>query len=98
MREITNASWIKAKGLLFLILGLLSAAILFFAQPNLKTGFLIIAAVWSFCRFYYLAFYVIERYVDPHYRFSGLATFVLYLIREKRSDNRPDDNRGDKTS
>lgn len=28
-------------------------------------------AVWSFCRLYYFGFYVIERYIDPSYRFSG---------------------------
>jgi hypothetical protein len=39
--------------------------------------------VWSFCRFYYFAFYVIEHYVDPSYRFSGLLSFALYLIQKK---------------
>ena len=31
--------------------------------------------IWCFCRFYYFAFYVIERYVDPGYKFSGLGSF-----------------------
>jgi len=83
MKNLTSATWIKAKGILFLLLGLLSATLLFFAYPTLKTGFLIIIAVWSFCRFYYFAFYVIEHYVDPSYRFSGLLSFALYLIRKK---------------
>jgi hypothetical protein len=84
MKNLTNAKWIKAKGILFLLLGLLSATLLFFARPTLTTGFLIIVAVWSFCRFYYFAFYVIEHYVDPSYRFSGLLSFALYLIQKKR--------------
>ena len=41
-------------------------------------------AVWCFCRFYYFAFYVIEHYVDPGYRFSGLGSFVGYLLSKRR--------------
>jgi hypothetical protein len=83
MKNLTSATWIKAKGILFLLLGLLSVTLLFFAYPTLKTGLLITVAVWSFCRFYYFAFYVIEHYVDPSYRFSGLLSFALYLIQKK---------------
>jgi len=61
---------------------LLSATLLFFAHPTLKTGLLIIIAVWSLCRFYYFVSYVIEHYVDPSYRFSGLLSFALYLIQK----------------
>jgi hypothetical protein len=44
--------------------------------------------VWSFCRFYYFAFYVIERYVEPSYKFSGLLSFATYIIRRKtRADS-----------
>jgi hypothetical protein len=84
MKNLTGARWIKAKGILFLLLGLLSASLLFFAHPTLKTGALLVIAVWSFCRFYYFAFYVIEHYVDQDYRFSGLLSFALYMIQKKR--------------
>jgi len=84
MKELTNAKWIKAKGILFLLLGLLSAALLFLEHPALKTGLLIIIGVWSFCRFYYFVFYVIEHYVDPSYRFSSFLSFARYLIQKKR--------------
>jgi hypothetical protein len=88
MKNLTSASWIKAKGILFLLLGLLSVTLLFFEHPTLKTGFLIVIAVWSFCRFYYFAFYVIEHYVDSSYRFSGLLSFALYLLQKKRPNTR----------
>ncbi len=39
--------------------------------------------IWSFCRCYYFAFYVIEHYVDSGYRFSGLGSFVKYWWRKK---------------
>jgi hypothetical protein len=80
MRDIASPKWIKAKGLLFLFLGLLSATLLFFEKPTLRVALLLVLAVWGFCRFYYFAFYVIERYVDADYRFSGLLSFARYLI------------------
>jgi hypothetical protein len=83
MRNLTDVRWIKTKGVLFLLLGLFSAATLFFECPNLSVAFLMVVAVWSFCRFYYFAFYVIEHYVDPSYRFSGLLSFALYLIQKR---------------
>ncbi len=82
MKDLTNPSWIKIKGFLFLFLGSLSATLLFFEHPTPRVALLLIIAVWCFCRFYYFAFYVIEHYVDPNYRFSGLLSFSLYLIRK----------------
>jgi len=41
-------------------------------------------AVWGFARFYYFAFYVIEHYVDPTYRFAGLIAFAQYLLRKQK--------------
>ena len=88
MKDLTDARWIKLKGFLFLIVGLLSAALLLVEHPDLKTALLLATSAWCFCRFYYFAFYVIERYVDPSYRFSGLWSFARYFIayrRERRS-------------
>jgi hypothetical protein len=90
MKDLTSARLIKAKGILFLLLGLFSASLLFFGYPTPKTGVLLVIAVWSFCRFYYFAFYVIEHYVDPSYRFSGLLSFALYLIQKKRPNTSTD--------
>jgi hypothetical protein len=88
MKNLTSTTWIKAKGILFLLLGLLSATLLFSEHPTVKTGFLMIIVVWSFCRFYYFAFYVIEHYVDPSYRFSGLLSLALHLIQKERQNTR----------
>ena len=78
MKNLTSARWIKAKGILFLLLGLLSANLLFFADPTLKAGFLMIIAVWSFCRFYYFAFYMLTRV-------TGFRGFYLLLVRATES-------------
>ena len=83
MKDITSAGWIKLKGLLFLILGITASAILIMENRNLKTAGLLALAVWCFCRFYYFAFYVIEHYVDPGFKFSGLWAFFRYLVSRR---------------
>jgi hypothetical protein len=83
MKDLSNPFWIKLKGFLFLGIGLIAAILIFADEPTWKTVLLLLLAVWGFCRFYYFAFYVIERYVDPNYRFSGLISFARYLTRKK---------------
>jgi hypothetical protein len=84
MKDLTSATWIKLKGFLFLLLGLLAAALLILENPSWKTAGLVVLAVWCFCRFYYFAFYVIEKYVDGQYKFSGLGSFARYLWQNRR--------------
>ena len=84
MKDLKSAAWIKAQGILFLALGLLAAGLLVLEQPSLKTFFLLALVIWCFCRFYYFAFYVIEKYVDPGHKFSGLWSFACYLVRSRR--------------
>lgn len=84
MKDLTNPGWIKFKGLLFLLVGGLASALLLLESPTWRVALLLAIAVWCFCRFYYFAFYVIERYVDPAYRFSGLWSFARYLLKRPR--------------
>ncbi len=86
MKELTDPRWIKLKGVLFLLVGVLSGALLILEQPSLKIAALLCVSVWCFCRFYYFAFYVIEHYADPGYRFSGLWSFARYLLTHRRRD------------
>ena len=79
MQELTDPRWLKLKGLLFLVAGLLSGALLLLEHFSVKDAALFVLSVWCFCRFYYCAFYVLERYVDPTFRFSGLWSFARYL-------------------
>ncbi len=83
MKNITSPGLIKLKGLLFLMVGLLAAALLLIEHPSLKATVLLAIVVWCFCRFYYFAFYVIEHYVDSNYRFSGLWSFFRYLMQQR---------------
>jgi hypothetical protein len=84
MKDLTQPFWIKIKGLLFLLIGIIAAILIICDEPNWKTVLLLALLIWSFCRFYYFAFYVIEKYVDPGYKFSGLISFAKYLLQRRR--------------
>jgi hypothetical protein len=84
MKDLSSPALIKFKGILFLIIGILSALLLILENPTIKAAVLLAIAIWCFCRFYYFAFYVIQQYVDPGYRFSGLWSFFVYLWSRRR--------------
>jgi len=83
MPDIKNPKLLYLKGALFLLLGLLAAAAILLTHPSLKTALLLVLTVWAFCRAYYFAFYVVQHYIDPGYRFAGLIDFARYLLRKK---------------
>jgi hypothetical protein len=83
MKDLSNPFWIKLKGILFLVIGIVSAVLVFLDDPKWQAAVLLALAIWSFCRFYYFAFYVIEKYVDSKYKFSGLIDFAKYLFRKR---------------
>jgi len=78
------AIWIK--GTLFLLMGFLSAGILLVKHFSIFNAFLLLVSVWSFCRFYYFAFYVIQNYVDDRFRYAGLLDFFLYWVGWTKRD------------
>ena len=81
MRDLTNPTLLYAKGALFLATGVLAAILLVLEHPTRKVALLLALSVWCFARAYYFAFYVVERYVDPGYRFAGLLSLARYLLR-----------------
>ncbi len=83
MKDLTSPALIKLKGVLFLVLGLLSGGLLVVQYPDWKTAALLAICIWAFCRCYYFAFYVIEHYVDPEYKFAGIGSALRYLLRVK---------------
>ncbi len=83
-KDIRSKKLILFKGILFLFLGLASFGIICITTMDWKIALCLLICIWSFCRFYYFAFYVIEKYVDPNYRFSGLGSFFRYLLSRKK--------------
>lgn len=85
-QDLKDVRLMYLKAALFGVAGLLAAGALLADAPTLRTGFLLAVAIGSFCRLYYFCFYVIEKYVDPEYRFAGLGSVVTYLVRRNRRD------------
>ncbi|MEN6575555.1 MAG: hypothetical protein ABFD90_04365 [Phycisphaerales bacterium] len=63
---------------------LLCFALVWAEVPTAQTASLLLLMIWASARAYYFAFYVVEKYVDPQYRFSGLISFFRYVLRRKR--------------
>lgn len=81
--DLKNPRLIHLKGWLFLLLGVLSAVTLLAEYFSVTAVILLTICVWSFCRFYYYAFYVVENYIDSGYKFAGLWSLARYLLRKK---------------
>ena len=81
--DITNPRLLYVKGLLFLLAGAIAAVLLILENPTLKVALLLLVAIWCFSRAYYFAFYVVQHYVDPGYRFAGLVDFARYAMRKR---------------
>ena len=85
MPDLRSVKLMYLKAALFVVIGVVASATLIIEHPRWRTALLLALAVWSFARAYYFAFYVIEKYVDPTYRFAGLGSFLRYLIARRRS-------------
>ena len=88
MGDIKSVRVLYLKGGLFVVVGMLACAGILLECASVRVAALLAVAVWAFCRAYYFAFYVVEHYVDPGYRFAGLWDFVRYTRRrgkEKRN-------------
>lgn len=84
LRELKNKNWIRAKALGFGGIFLMSLALLIIQENRWwRTGLAVLLA-WSSARGYYFLFYVIEHYLDPGFRFTGLWSALLHLARRRR--------------
>jgi hypothetical protein len=83
MRDFSNSRLLFVKAVLFVIQGFISALLLITREPQVSTFLLLSVCIWSFARVYYFAFYVIEHYVDPSYRFSGLWSAMTFVCRRR---------------
>jgi hypothetical protein len=86
LQDLKNHNLIVAKGLLFLAGAALAAVTLVVRNPEPMTAILIVTAIWCSARFYYFAFYVLEKYVDPRLRYAGLIALITRAIRGRKRD------------
>jgi len=83
--DLRNARLIYLKGVLFLVLalGCIGLTTLERDSAAMRLGLARLLA-WASARFYYFLFYVIEKYLDPGYKFSGVLSFVKHLAGRNR--------------
>jgi hypothetical protein len=81
MSDLKNPKWMFAKAAMLLAIGAMAFGLLLLPQELLARVALQVLMVWAFARAYYFAFYVIERYVDGSYKFSGLLDFLRHLLK-----------------
>lgn len=86
--DLKSAKLMYLKAILFLVAGSVAALGILLENLHWRTAFLLGIAIWSFCRLYYFTFYVIEKYIDPGYRFAGLGSFLMYLLRKTTRERR----------
>ena len=79
MKDLSAPKWMYLKAGLLVLIGVTSVGLILVEHPSVRVGLLLVVAIWSFARAYYFAFYVMERYIDPGYKFAGLGQFVRYL-------------------
>ena len=82
--DIQSARLLWLKGCLFVLAGALAAAGLLAENWSLRTAVLLGLAIWCFCRAYYFAFYVVQHYIDPEFKFAGLTSVAQYLWRKRK--------------
>jgi len=83
--DLTSPNAIFVKGWLFLVLGAMSGGALVCLEPRWDAAILIAITTWAFSRWYYFMFYVIEHYTDPTFKFSGLGSFIRYILRRPKN-------------
>jgi hypothetical protein len=93
MRDLVHPRWLYLKAVLLLIILLSCCVLLLLEVPTWRAALLLSLVVWASARLYYFVFYVIERYIDPSYRFSGIGSALRYFLR--RSANRRPPGPGD---
>jgi len=83
--DLTSARLMYVKAGLFVVLGGLASAGILVECPSWRVAGLLTLAVWAFARAYYFAFYVVGRWIDPAFRFAGLAAFGVYVWKRWRA-------------
>jgi len=88
MTDLTSKKLIVAKGVMFLSIAVLTAALIILEMPLVRVAAYLVLLVWASCRFYYFLFYVLEHYVDPTMRYAGLWDLMLGMKRRRHQMRR----------
>ena len=84
MTDLKDSKLMYLKGFLFLTALIASITLILLETFSYKIAVLLCLVVWSAARLYYFMFYVIEKYIDPTFKFSGICSFIKYLIKTNK--------------
>jgi hypothetical protein len=84
MKDLEDPRWMYLKVALFLVIGATCFILVLLDPPKPLAALFMLFMIWAFARTYYFAFYVIEKYIDPSYRFSGLISCARWLLASRR--------------
>ncbi len=83
MPDLRDPRLMMLKAALLVAIGVIAGGLLLLDSFTWKTAVLLGLCVWGFARAYYFAFYVIEHYIDPKFKFAGLFSVVRLLFFER---------------
>ena len=83
-RDLTSHGWMVAKAVGFVMIGLAASALILLQMPRWDVAIYLAISIWAFARSYYFAFYVVEHYMDPNYRYAGLTSFLKYIWNRRK--------------
>ena len=81
MTDLKSEKWLWIKGGMFVVVAVLAVFLVAVDFRHTRQFALLMLAIWASCRAYYFCFYVIEKYIDPEYRFAGLVYLPQYMFR-----------------
>lgn len=86
--DLPHPGWMILKAALFAVIAVTAGGILLAQATTWTTLFLVILVAWSAARLCYFCFYVIEKYIDPSFKFAGLGSVArhLWLNRHHRGN------------
>lgn len=89
MGDLKDPRLMVLKAVLFVVAGVMASAGLLLEDFSWTRLLLLTTAIFSFSRFYYFCFYVIEHYIDSEFKFAGLSSVLVYYWRKRKSASDP---------
>ena len=92
MADLQNKKLIVLKGVLFAIILAFSLTAIVMLTRDWHIAALLVLVTWSAARLYYFVFYVLEKYVDPTLKYSGITALFMAIVRRRPSASPPNDS------
>lgn len=82
--DLTDRRWIVLKGWLFVVCGLLAAALILIQSPSFLTALLLAVCTWAFSRWTYFLYNVMPTYVNSEFRYQGMRSLFRGTFRRSK--------------